>query len=158
GIRKDSSGPVFKVDLRAVVTGFGAWAHKIPNAGVLHRLAVWEIFRARAELSLDGKRLDGLAMFLRWKSTVIARILHDFYYSYSMTKAPYIFEKCWLAVSNQWYHFDPGDDELDGKISFRNESQQVVSRLHHTIQYHQQSATDDDTSAPAAPFNPPTVA
>ncbi|KAJ2753520.1 hypothetical protein GGI19_003070 [Coemansia pectinata] len=54
-IRKDPSGPVFKVDLRAVVTGFGAWARKIPNADVLHGLAVWEIFRARAELSLDGK-------------------------------------------------------------------------------------------------------
>ncbi|KAJ2870106.1 hypothetical protein GGH93_005826 [Coemansia aciculifera] len=158
GIREDTSGPVFKVDLRAVVTGFGAWARKIPNADVLHGLAVWEIFRARAELSLDGKRLDGLAMFLRWKLSVIARILHDFYYSYSMIKAPHKFEKRWLAVSNWWYHFDPGDDELDGKISFRNESQQAAGRLHHISQYHQQSATDDDTNAPAAPANPPTVA
>ncbi|KAJ2877495.1 hypothetical protein H4R27_006186 [Coemansia aciculifera] len=133
GIREDTSGPVFKVDLCAVVTGFGAWARKIPNADVLHGLAAREIFRARAELPLDDKRLDGLAMFLRWKSTVIARILYDFYYSYSMIKAPHKFEKRWLAVSNRWYHFDPGDNELDGKISFRNESQQVAGRLHHII-------------------------
>ncbi|KAJ2754770.1 hypothetical protein GGI19_002153 [Coemansia pectinata] len=66
GICNAPSGPVFKVDLRAVITGFGAWACKIPNADVLHGLAVWKIFRARAELSQDGKRLDGLAMFLRW--------------------------------------------------------------------------------------------
>ncbi|KAJ2750308.1 hypothetical protein GGI19_005180 [Coemansia pectinata] len=158
GIREDTSGPVFKVDLRVIITGFGAWARKILNADVMHGLAVWEIYRARAELSLDGKRLDGLAMFLRWKSAVIARILHDFYYSYSMIKAPHKFEKRWLTVSNRWYHFNPGDDELDGKISFRNESQQVAGRLHHIIQYHQQSATDDGTNAPAAPVNPPTVA
>ncbi|KAJ2054350.1 hypothetical protein H4S04_000043 [Coemansia sp. S16] len=158
GIRDAPSGPVFRVDLRAVVTGFGAWSRRIPNADVLHGLAVWEIFRARAELSLDGKRLDGLAMFLRWKSAVISRILHDFYYSYSMIKAPHIFKKRWLTVSNRWYHFDPGDDELDGKISFRNESQQVAGRLHHIIQYHQQSAPDDDTNAPAAPDNLPIVA
>ncbi|KAJ2870043.1 hypothetical protein GGH93_005872 [Coemansia aciculifera] len=75
-----------------------------------------------------------------------------------MIKAPHKFEKRWLAVSNRWYHFDPGDDELDGKISFRNESQQVAGRLHHIIQYHQQSAKDDNTNALAALVNPPTVA
>ncbi|KAJ2458840.1 hypothetical protein GGI03_005709, partial [Coemansia sp. RSA 2337] len=121
---------------------------------MLHGLAVWEIFRARAEPSLDGKWLDGLAKFLRWKSALVS-CKHDFYYSYSMIKAPHIFKKRWLTVSNWWYHFDPGDDELDGKISFRNESQQVAGRLPHIIQYHQQSAPDDDTNAPAAPDNPP---
>ncbi|KAJ2071983.1 hypothetical protein GGH13_002997 [Coemansia sp. S155-1] len=60
-------------------------------------------------------------------------------------------------VSNWWYHFDP-DDKLDGKISFRSESQQVAGLLHHIIQYHQQPAPDDDTNAPAAPGNSPTVA
>ncbi|KAJ2067059.1 hypothetical protein GGI08_001565 [Coemansia sp. S2] len=47
---------------------------------------------------------------------------------------------------------------LDGKISFRNESQQVAGCLHHIIQYHQQSAPDDDTNALTAPDNPPSVA
>ncbi|KAJ2075551.1 hypothetical protein GGH13_000533 [Coemansia sp. S155-1] len=97
-------------------------------------------------------------MVLRWKSAVISRILHDFYYSYSIITAPHIFEKSWLPVSNRWYHFDPGNDELDGKISFTNESQQVASRVHHLIQYHQQSAPNDDTNTPAAPDNPPIVA
>ncbi|KAJ2741357.1 hypothetical protein GGI19_006962, partial [Coemansia pectinata] len=68
-IREDPSGLVFKVNLRGVVTGLDTWARKMPNSNVLHGLAAWEIFRARAELSLDGKRLDGLVMFLRWKST-----------------------------------------------------------------------------------------
>ncbi|KAJ2350916.1 hypothetical protein GGH92_002116 [Coemansia sp. RSA 2673] len=75
-----------------------------------------------------------------------------------MIKVPHIFEKFWLTVSNWWYHFDPGDDELDGKISFGNESQQVAGRLHHIIQYHQQLALDDDANALTAPVNPPTVA
>ncbi|KAJ2110540.1 hypothetical protein GGI16_000252 [Coemansia sp. S142-1] len=122
-----------------------------------HGLAVWGIFHAQAELSLDGKRPGGLATFLRWKSAVILRILHDFY-SYSIIKALHIFEKYWLTVSNWWYHFDPGSDKLDENISFRNESQQVTGRLHHIIQYHQQSAPDDDTIALAAPINPPSVA
>ncbi|KAJ2346162.1 hypothetical protein GGH92_003730 [Coemansia sp. RSA 2673] len=68
-----------------------------------------------------------------------------------------IVEKRWLVVSSRWYHFDPGDDELDGKISLRNKSQQVASRVHHIIQHHWQSAPDDDTNALAAPINPPTV-
>ncbi|KAJ2814221.1 hypothetical protein H4S07_000019 [Coemansia furcata] len=112
GIRQTTAGPVFKVDLHMVTTGFGPWSKRIPNTDVMHGLAVWEIFRARAELSLEGKRLNGLAMFLRWKSTVVARILHDFYYAYSLVKAPHIFTKRWLTVSNRWYHFNPGEDEL----------------------------------------------
>ncbi|KAJ2026434.1 hypothetical protein H4S03_008627 [Coemansia sp. S3946] len=75
-----------------------------------------------------------------------------------MIKAPHIFKRRWLVVSNRWYHFDPGDDELDGKISFRNKSQQVAGRLHRIIQYDQQPALDDDTNAPAAPDNLPSAA
>ncbi|KAJ2084127.1 hypothetical protein GGI09_007295, partial [Coemansia sp. S100] len=60
-------------------------------------------------------------------------------------------------VSNQWYHFDPGDDELDVMISVKNESQQVDDCLYHIIQYHQQAAPDDDTNTPAAPVNPPSA-
>ncbi|KAJ2431888.1 hypothetical protein GGF41_000330 [Coemansia sp. RSA 2531] len=75
-----------------------------------------------------------------------------------MIKVPHIFEKLWLTVSNRWYHFDSRDDELDGKTSFRNESQPVAGRLHRIIQYLQQLALEDDANALTAPVNPPTVA
>ncbi|KAJ2638739.1 hypothetical protein GGF44_002759 [Coemansia sp. RSA 1694] len=109
---------------------------------------VWEIYRGRTELSLDGTRLDGLAMFNRWKSVVVARIAHDFYYAYSIIKAPRIFSKRWLLVSNRWFHFDPGEETLSGKLSFRSESQQVDGRLSHTIQPIPQQAADDNTNVP----------
>ncbi|KAJ2834719.1 hypothetical protein FBU31_001740 [Coemansia sp. 'formosensis'] len=144
-IRTTTAGPVFKVALRMVATGFGAWSIRIPNADVMHGLALWEIFRARAELSLEGKRLNGMAIFLHWKSTVIARILHDFSYAYSLVKAPHIFAKRWLTVSNRWYHFDPGEDELSGKISFCDDPQLMAGCLSHIIQYHQQLAEGNDT-------------
>ncbi|KAJ2812732.1 hypothetical protein H4S07_001195, partial [Coemansia furcata] len=99
---------------------------------------------------LDGKRLNGLAMFLRWKSTVVAHILHDFYYAYSLVKAPHIFTKRRLMVSNQWYHFDPGEDELSGKISFCNDPHPVAGHLSHITQYHQQPAEGVDTNVQAA--------
>ncbi|KAJ2839674.1 hypothetical protein FBU31_000647 [Coemansia sp. 'formosensis'] len=121
----------------------------------MHGLAVWEIFRARAELSLDGKRLNGMAMFLRWKSTVVARILHNFYYAYSIVKAPHIFTKRWSMVSNWWYRFDPCEDELSGKIPFCNDLQLVAGRLSHIIQYRQQPAEGVDTNAQAASNHPP---
>ncbi|KAJ2460235.1 hypothetical protein GGF42_000977 [Coemansia sp. RSA 2424] len=107
---------------------------------------VWEIYRARTELSLDGTRLDGLAMFNRWKAAVVTRIAHDFYYAYSIIKAPRIFSKRWLSVSNRWFHFDPGEDMLSGKLLFRSDSQQVDGRLSHIIQPISQQATDDNTN------------
>ncbi|KAJ2804937.1 hypothetical protein H4S07_004127, partial [Coemansia furcata] len=84
GIRTATAGPVFRVDLCMVASGFGAWLRRITNADIMHGLADWEIFCTCAELSLEGKRLNGLAMFLRWKSIAVARILHDFYYAYSL--------------------------------------------------------------------------
>ncbi|KAJ2436965.1 hypothetical protein GGF42_008781 [Coemansia sp. RSA 2424] len=129
-------------------TGFGDWSQKIPNADALHGLAVLEIYCARTELSLDGTRLDGLAMFNRWKSAVMTRIIHDFYYAYSISKAPRIFSKRWLSVSNRWFHFDPGKDKLSGKLSFRSESQQMDGHLSHIIQPIPQQAADDNTNAP----------
>ncbi|KAJ2488014.1 hypothetical protein IWW37_005028, partial [Coemansia sp. RSA 2050] len=66
-IRTETAGPVFQVDLRMVATGFGAWSRRLPNADALHGLAVWEIYRARAELSLEGTAHSGEAMFIRWK-------------------------------------------------------------------------------------------
>ncbi|KAJ2573584.1 hypothetical protein GGH95_004048 [Coemansia sp. RSA 1836] len=128
--------------------GFGDWSQKIPNADALHGLAVWEIYRGRTELSLDGTRLDGIAMFNRWQSAVVTRIAHDFYYAYSIIKAPRIFSKCWLLVSNRWFHFDPGEETLSGKLSFRSESQQVDGRLSRTIQPIPQQAADDNTNVP----------
>ncbi|KAJ2573896.1 hypothetical protein GGH95_003993, partial [Coemansia sp. RSA 1836] len=73
----------------------------MPNADTLHGLAVWEIYRASTELSLDGTKLNGLAMFNCWKSAVVARIVHDFYYAYPLIKALRIFSKRWLSVSNR---------------------------------------------------------
>ncbi|KAJ1663651.1 hypothetical protein IWW47_000043 [Coemansia sp. RSA 2052] len=136
------------MDLRMAAMGFGDWLQKIPNADALHGLAVWEIYRARTELSLDGTRLDGLAMFNRWKSAVVTRIAHDFYYAYSIIKAPRIFSKRWLSVSNRWFHFDPGEETLSGKLFFRSESQQVDGRLSHIIQPIPQQAADDNTNVP----------
>ncbi|KAJ2635097.1 hypothetical protein GGF44_003398 [Coemansia sp. RSA 1694] len=116
---------------------------ELPNVDALHGLVVWEIYRARTELSLDG-----LAMFNRWKSAVVTRIAHDFYYAYSIIKAPRIFSKRWLSVSNRWFHFDPGEETLSGKLFFRSESQQVDGRLSHIIQPIPQQAADDNTNVP----------
>ncbi|KAJ2811853.1 hypothetical protein GGI24_006765, partial [Coemansia furcata] len=61
------SGPIFQIDLQMVATGFGSWSKWLPNTDVLHGLAVWEIYRARAELSLSGIKHSGEAMYLQWK-------------------------------------------------------------------------------------------
>ncbi|KAJ1811944.1 hypothetical protein LPJ60_006654, partial [Coemansia sp. RSA 2675] len=53
-IHENTAGPAFQVDLRMVAMGFGTWSKRLPNADALHGLAVWEIYRTRTELSLDG--------------------------------------------------------------------------------------------------------
>ncbi|KAJ2744579.1 hypothetical protein GGI20_002868 [Coemansia sp. BCRC 34301] len=144
-IRADTARPAFSVNLVMAVTGFGAWRSKLPNADALHGLAVWEIYRARTELSLDSVMHSGEAMFLRWQSTVMLRIVHDYTYSFSRLKAGQPFHKRWLQVSNRWYHFDPGEDEDSGKLTFRNSNYPLDSRLHYFL--HPSTATDADTSS-----------
>ncbi|KAJ2332939.1 hypothetical protein GGH92_008767 [Coemansia sp. RSA 2673] len=128
-----------------VTTGFGSWISKLPNADALHRLAVWEIFCARTELSLDGIEHSGKAMFIRWKSTLMLRITQDFTYAFAQTKAVQPFHTRWLQVSNQWYHFDPGENELSGKLSFLNSPNAQDSHTDYLIE-HSQMPQDDDTS------------
>ncbi|KAJ2810938.1 hypothetical protein H4S07_002379, partial [Coemansia furcata] len=100
-IRVDTSGPIFQVDLQMVATGFGSWSKRLPNTDVLHGLAVWEIYRARAELSLSGIKHSGEAMYLRWKATLMLRIVQDFTYSFTQLKAAHSFHTRWLLVSNR---------------------------------------------------------
>ncbi|KAJ2488104.1 hypothetical protein IWW37_004992 [Coemansia sp. RSA 2050] len=119
-IRAETAGPVFQVDLRMAATGFGAWSKRLPNADALHGLAVWEIYRARAELSLEGTTHSGEAMFIRWKLSLMQRINQDFIYAFTQLKAAHPFHNRWLMVSNRWYHFDPGENELSGKLSFHS--------------------------------------
>ncbi|KAJ2850237.1 hypothetical protein GGI22_005406, partial [Coemansia erecta] len=59
----------FKIDIDKVIFGFSAWSGILPNADTLHGLAVWEIFRAHAEASMDNKILTPQAMFARWRQT-----------------------------------------------------------------------------------------
>ncbi|KAJ2393962.1 hypothetical protein GGI05_002253, partial [Coemansia sp. RSA 2603] len=99
-----------EVDIPSVVTGFGKWSRHIPNAPALHGLAVWEIYRAHAELSDDIKR-TGDQMFIRWKETLTLRILHDLTYAYSTLKSPEAFRSRWLTVPNRWFHLEPGGSD-----------------------------------------------
>ncbi|KAJ2620404.1 hypothetical protein GGI26_005049 [Coemansia sp. RSA 1358] len=95
-----------------VVRGFGGWKATIPNPDATHGLGVWEIYRSHAETNLNGTKRTGDAMFIRWKSTLMSRIVHDFSYSFTIKKKAHLFKKRWLQVSNQWFQFDPGGEEL----------------------------------------------
>ncbi|KAJ2751450.1 hypothetical protein GGI19_004473, partial [Coemansia pectinata] len=139
------------VDLHMIAIGFGAWRSKLPNADALHGMAVWEIFRARAELSLDGIEHSGKAMFIRRKSTLMLRIIQDFMYAFTQTKAAQIFYTCWLLVSSLWYHFGPSENELSGRLSFLNSPSAQDSRTDYKIN-HSQPSQDADTSNALPPY------
>ncbi|KAJ2485164.1 hypothetical protein IWW37_006019 [Coemansia sp. RSA 2050] len=150
-IRTETAGPVFQVDLRMVATGFGAWSKRLPNVDALHGLAVWEIYRARAELSLEGTAHSGEAMFIRWKLSLMQRINQDFIYAFTQLKAAHSFHNRWLMVSNRWYHFDPGENELSGKLSFHSSPHTLDSS--HTIDSNNilSSQSADTSSASSTP-------
>ncbi|KAJ2872241.1 hypothetical protein GGH93_004178 [Coemansia aciculifera] len=131
--------------------GFGAWRSKLPNADALHGMAVWEIFRACAELSLDCIEHSGEAMFIRCKLTLMLHIIQDFMYAFTQTKAAHTFYTRWLLVSNRLYHFDPGENELSGKLSFQNSPNAQDSHTDYTIN-HSQPSQDADTSNALPPY------
>ena len=58
---------------------------------------------------------------------VTLRILQDFNYFFNREKAAQLFHDRWLKVSNRWYHFEPGGDELSGTLSFCHSS---ISFIH----------------------------
>ncbi|KAJ2078439.1 hypothetical protein GGI16_007935 [Coemansia sp. S142-1] len=60
------------------------------------------------------------------------------------TKAVQPFHTRWLQVSNR-YHFDPGENELSGKLSFLNSPNAQDSHIDYLIE-HSQTPQDDDTS------------
>ncbi|KAJ2062477.1 hypothetical protein GGI17_002369 [Coemansia sp. S146] len=95
--REDPSGPVFKVNLRAVVTRFGAWARKIPNAGVLHGLGSLGDFprSSRAVTGRQRARWFGYVSPLEIDShrSYSARLLQ----SYFLAKASHIFQESLLV-------------------------------------------------------------
>ncbi|KAJ1905058.1 hypothetical protein LPJ81_002138 [Coemansia sp. IMI 209127] len=151
---KPNAGDGWSVSLTNVIDGFGEWRNSIPNADAIHGFAVWEIYRSHAELSQDDIRRTGDEMFIRWKSTVILRILQDFNYFFNREKAAQLFHDRWLKVSNRWYHFEPGGDELSGTLSFRN-SPITDSRLNYFIHSHSGQSGFDTTDSPSA--SPPSL-
>ncbi|KAI9503088.1 hypothetical protein BX070DRAFT_224712, partial [Coemansia spiralis] len=100
-IRTNKSGTPFQITKEMVVSGFGEWKATIPNPDATHGLGVWEIYRSHAETNLNGTKRTGDAMFIRWKSTLMSRIVHDFSYSFTIKKKAHLFKKLWLQVSNQ---------------------------------------------------------
>ncbi|KAJ2813086.1 hypothetical protein H4S07_000939 [Coemansia furcata] len=152
-IHVDTSGPIFQVDLQMVATGFGSWSKWLPNTDILHGLAVWEIYRACAELSLSGIKHSGEAMYLRWKATLMLRIVQDFTYSFTQLKAAHSFYTRWLLVSNRWYHFDPGENELSGKLSFQNSTNALDGRQQYDINSSQTIRDADTSSVIRAPIS-----
>ncbi|KAJ2859429.1 hypothetical protein FB639_005779, partial [Coemansia asiatica] len=69
-IQQQQQSNMFTVNIESVVNGFGNSGKSLPNPDVLHGLAIWEIYRSHAELSMDNICLTGDAMFMRWKSSV----------------------------------------------------------------------------------------
>ena len=118
----------FKIDIDKVIFGFHAWSGILPNADALHGLAVWEIFRAHTEASIDNKILTPQAMFARWRQTVLLRIIHDFFASHSHSSST--FQSCWLNVSTPWFAFEPGGVEQPDKLSIALPSFQPTAALH----------------------------
>ncbi|KAJ2681137.1 hypothetical protein GGI25_000092 [Coemansia spiralis] len=130
-IRTNKSGTPFQITKEMVVSGFGGWKATIPNPDATNGLGVWELYRYHAETNLNGTKRTGDAMFIRWKSTLMSRIVHDFSYSFTIKKKAHLFKKRWLQVSNQWFQFDPGGEELSGKLSFISLPYETDHRLHH---------------------------
>ncbi|KAJ1987497.1 hypothetical protein EDC05_005812 [Coemansia umbellata] len=130
-IRTNKSGTPFQSTKKMVVSGFGGWKATISNPDATHGLGVREIYRSHAETNLNGIKRTGDAMFIRWKSTLTSRIVHDFSYSFTIKKKAHLFKKRWLQVSNQWFQFDPGGEELSGKLSFISLPYETDHHLHH---------------------------
>ncbi|KAI7834786.1 hypothetical protein BX661DRAFT_167999 [Kickxella alabastrina] len=114
--RSNQSGPAFRVGKIMVVNGFGKSRKLFPNADTLHGMAVWEIYRAHAELSMDDIHLTADAIFGRWKSSVMSRIVRDFHYLISHRKAILAFKDRWMRVPYQWFQFEPGKEVLIGTV------------------------------------------
>ena len=104
------------ITIEEVFSGMASWQNKIPNIQALHALALWQVYRAHAEASLDGKKEPPATLFARWKGEVIQRITHDF----NMAKQKEDmnrFTKVWTRVRCQWFIFDSGGD---GKLVFHS--------------------------------------
>ncbi|KAJ1900823.1 hypothetical protein LPJ66_001205, partial [Kickxella alabastrina] len=156
--RSDQTRPVFRVDKIMVVNGFGKSRKLFPNADALHGIAVWEIYRAHAELSMDDIHLTADAMFGRWKSSVMSRIVQNFHYLISHRKAVRAFKDRWTQVPSQWFQFDPGKEVLIGTLTFRNALIQD-SRLNYHAQRNP-SNSDISTNVPSTAITaaPPPIA
>ncbi|KAJ1718339.1 hypothetical protein LPJ53_006568, partial [Coemansia erecta] len=137
------------VDMPAVATGFGKWSRAIPNAHALHGLAVWEVYRAHAEIS-DGEIKTGDQMFIRFKTAVTLRVLHDLHYAYAIRKSDEIFRNRWLKVPNRWFHVEPGGPDQNDKIVFSGSSPSD-SRFKYFVDSngHICSTTDEPVADPA---------
>ena len=104
------------ITLKQVIYGFGEWVKIIPNANALYGLAVWEIYRAHAEASLDNKIVSADSLFCRWKLTVMERIVHDYFAMYQLQSGT--FQSHWCCVECQWFLYDPGGPESSSTLSF----------------------------------------
>ncbi|KAJ2557691.1 hypothetical protein EV175_001188, partial [Coemansia sp. RSA 1933] len=79
----------YNIDIDKTIFGFDDWSSSLPSASALHCLAVWEIFHAHTEASMDGKILTPQAMFARWRQTIMPRIIYDFYAHHALSSSTF---------------------------------------------------------------------
>jgi hypothetical protein len=59
--REDDLAPA---GLSDVVNGLASWKQLIPDIHILHAEAVWQVYRARTELSFHGQKMKHLESLL----------------------------------------------------------------------------------------------
>ena len=116
-IKAEGSDTEINIDIPDIVLGFTRFNKALPNPDALHGLAIWEIYRAHAEASLDGKIVTGQTLFSRWKAAVMQRIIHDFHVARRARNIQGFTDR-WHRIKCQWFTFDPGIDGAQATIAF----------------------------------------
>ncbi|PVV04530.1 hypothetical protein BB560_000968, partial [Smittium megazygosporum] len=85
---------------RDIIQGLESLKNTIPNHLVVLTLALWEIFRARAEANLTKSSPSGTQIFQRWKAILKRQIIRDW------KKIPYKTNP-WAKIETKWFAIEP---------------------------------------------------
>ncbi|PVU94604.1 hypothetical protein BB560_005923 [Smittium megazygosporum] len=109
---------------RDIIQGLESLKNTIPNHLVVLTLALWEIFRARAEANLTKSSPSGTQIFQRWKAILKRQIIRDW------KKIPYKTNP-WAKIETKWFAIEPGaKEQVSG---YQTETEQVLSTLPEKI-------------------------